>query len=182
MRIAMLAPISWPLPPTGYGPWEQVAYNLTEELVDLGHDVTLFAAGGSVTRAELVETCPHALSTWPEEQRSAPRRFDPKSGLLEGPPDAERVRDRERRATRIRKADRLETQKGLLGGSRSRVRETGLGGDGDVRGCLLEDPRPAQLEETRKSKQGLWSFSPARYERQPHRHRRVKLTAKNRGT
>ncbi len=50
MRIAMLAPISWPLPPAGYGPWEQVAYNLTEELVNLGHEVTLFAAGGSKVR------------------------------------------------------------------------------------------------------------------------------------
>ena len=88
MRIAMLAPISWPLPPTGYGPWEQVAYNLTEELVKLGHDVTLFAAAGSVTAATLVETCPHALSVWPEAERNAPRRFDARTGLLEGPPDA----------------------------------------------------------------------------------------------
>ena len=52
MRIAMLAPISWPLPPAGYGPWELVAYNLTEELVKLGHDVTLFAAGGSKLRTK----------------------------------------------------------------------------------------------------------------------------------
>ena len=87
MRIAMLAPISWPLPPTGYGPWEQVAYNLTEELVKLGHDVTLFAAAGSVTAAKLVETCPHAMSVWPEAERNAPRRFDARTGLLEGPPD-----------------------------------------------------------------------------------------------
>lgn len=84
----MLAPISWPLPPTGYGPWEQVAYNLTEELVKLGHDVTLFAAAGSVTAAKLVETCPHALSVWPEAERNAPRRFDARTGLLEGGPDA----------------------------------------------------------------------------------------------
>jgi len=87
MRIAMLAPISWSLPPTGYGPWEQVAYNLTEELVKLGHEVTLFAAGGSATGATLVETCPYALSTWPEEERTAACRFDPQTGLLEGPPD-----------------------------------------------------------------------------------------------
>ncbi len=88
MRIAMLAPISWPLPPTGYGPWEQVAHNLTEGLVKLGHDVTLFAAGGSVSSASLVETTPYALETWPEEDKNRSRGFDPASGLLEGPPDA----------------------------------------------------------------------------------------------
>lgn len=83
----MLAPISWPLPPSGYGPWEQVAYNLTEELVRLGHDVTLFAAGGSKTSAGLVQSCPHAFETWPEAERNRPREFDRQSGLLEGPPD-----------------------------------------------------------------------------------------------
>ena len=88
MRIAMLAPINWPLPPSGYGPWEQVAYNLTEELVTLGHDVTLFAAGGTKSRAKVVETCPHALCTWPEPERSRKQHYDPASGLLEGPPDA----------------------------------------------------------------------------------------------
>ncbi len=87
MRIAMLAPISWPLPPMGYGPWELVAYNLTEALVELGHDVTVFAAGGSRTSATLVETVPHALETWPQNERSKPRRYDPSTGLLEGPPD-----------------------------------------------------------------------------------------------
>ncbi len=87
MRIAMLAPISWPLPPDGYGPWEQVAYNLTEGLVDLGHEVTLFAAGGTRSRARVVETCPHALSTWPEAERTRRREYDPQTGLLEGPPD-----------------------------------------------------------------------------------------------
>lgn len=88
MRIAMLAPISWPLPPTGYGPWEQVASNLTEELVKLGHEVTLFAAGGTASNANLVKTVPHALETWPELERNRPRCFDRETGLLEGPPDA----------------------------------------------------------------------------------------------
>jgi glycosyltransferase involved in cell wall biosynthesis len=88
MRIAMLAPISWPLPPTGYGPWELVASNLTEELVGLGHDVTLFAAGGTRSGARVVCTSPHALETWPDHERNRPRAFDAASGLLEGPPDA----------------------------------------------------------------------------------------------
>ena len=87
MHIAMLAPISWPLPPGGYGPWELVAWNLTEELVRLGHEVTLFAAAGTRSSADVVITCPHALETWPEPQRSRPRGLDPTSGLLEGPPD-----------------------------------------------------------------------------------------------
>ncbi len=88
MRIAMLAPISWPLPPQGNGPWEQVAYNLTEELVNLGHEVTLFAAGGSKSRANIVATCPYSLLTWPKAERDRECRYDPQTGLLEGPPDA----------------------------------------------------------------------------------------------
>ena len=88
MRIAMLAPISWPVPPPGYGPWELVASNLTEALVRLGHEVTLFAAGGSRTTAKLVTTVDHALETWPDAERSRPRALDPTTGLLEGPPDA----------------------------------------------------------------------------------------------
>lgn len=88
LSIAMLAPITRPLPPAGYGPWEQVAHNLTEALVRLGHDVTLFAAAGSRTSARLVETTPHALETWPSVERQADQRFDPATGFLEGPPDA----------------------------------------------------------------------------------------------
>ena len=87
MRIAMLAPINWPIPPAGYGPWEQVACNLTEGLVKLGHDVTLFAAGGTTSSATVVETVPYAMSTWPEEERNRVRKYDPETGLLEGPPD-----------------------------------------------------------------------------------------------
>lgn len=83
----MLAPINWPIPPAGYGPWEQVACNLTEGLVKLGHDVTLFAAGGTTSSATVVETVPYAMSTWPEEERNRVRKYDPETGLLEGPPD-----------------------------------------------------------------------------------------------
>jgi glycosyltransferase involved in cell wall biosynthesis len=87
MKIAMLAPISWPIPPAGYGPWEQVACNLTDGLVDLGYEVTLFAAGGSTHRAEVVETVPYSLSTWPEAELKRQRAYDSDTGLLEGPPD-----------------------------------------------------------------------------------------------
>lgn len=53
MRVAVLAPISWRVPPRHYGPWELFASLLTEGLVRRGHDVTLFAAGDSVTAARL---------------------------------------------------------------------------------------------------------------------------------
>jgi glycosyltransferase involved in cell wall biosynthesis len=56
LRIGMIAPISHSYPPSGYGPWERVAHDLTEQLVAMGHDVTLFAAAGSATSAHLIET------------------------------------------------------------------------------------------------------------------------------
>jgi len=87
MRIAMLAPITWPIPPGGYGPWEQVACNMTEGLVARGHEVTLFAAAGSTCSGKVVETVPFALNTCPKEERDRPLGFDPSTGLLEGPPD-----------------------------------------------------------------------------------------------
>lgn len=49
LRIAMLAPISWRVPPRHYGAYEQVAGTLTEGLVHRGVDVTLFATGDSQT-------------------------------------------------------------------------------------------------------------------------------------
>jgi glycosyltransferase involved in cell wall biosynthesis len=54
LRIAMIAPPYLAVPPTGYGGIEQVVSALTEGLVAAGHDVTLFAAPGSVTSARLV--------------------------------------------------------------------------------------------------------------------------------
>lgn len=55
MRIAMLAPLWKTVPPQKYGGTELVASLLTDELVKLGHDVTLYACGGSKTSANLVE-------------------------------------------------------------------------------------------------------------------------------
>ena len=43
LRVAMLAPVAWRVPPRHYGPWEQFASLLTEGLVERGVDVTLFA-------------------------------------------------------------------------------------------------------------------------------------------
>jgi len=62
MRIAVLSPISWRTPPRHYGPWESVVSLLTEELVHLGLDVTLFATGDSQTSGKLVAVCPRPYS------------------------------------------------------------------------------------------------------------------------
>lgn len=58
MKIAMLAPIAWRTPPRHYGPWERVVSLLTEELVSMGADVTLFATADSITGAKLRAVCP----------------------------------------------------------------------------------------------------------------------------
>jgi glycosyltransferase involved in cell wall biosynthesis len=61
MRIAQVAPLTEAVPPKLYGGTERVVHWLTEELVALGHDVTLFASGDSRTSAKLEATWPRAL-------------------------------------------------------------------------------------------------------------------------
>src|SRR5262245_24770558 len=61
MRIAQVAPLTEAIPPKLYGGTERVVSWLTEELVALGHDVTLFASGDSVTSARLEPMWPRAL-------------------------------------------------------------------------------------------------------------------------
>lgn len=61
MRIAQVAPLTEAVPPKLYGGTERVVHWLTEELVALGHDVTLFASGDSLTSARLDATWPRAL-------------------------------------------------------------------------------------------------------------------------
>jgi glycosyltransferase involved in cell wall biosynthesis len=61
MKIAQIAPLAESVPPRLYGGTERVVFYLTEELVRLGHEVTLFASGDSETSAELVACTPHAL-------------------------------------------------------------------------------------------------------------------------
>jgi len=61
MRIAQVAPLFESVPPQLYGGTERVVSYLTEELVRLGHDVTLFASGDSVTSARLVPCCERSL-------------------------------------------------------------------------------------------------------------------------
>ena len=61
MRIAQIAPLTEAVPPTLYGGTERVISWLTEELVGLGQDVTLFASGDSITAAKLEPVWPRAL-------------------------------------------------------------------------------------------------------------------------
>jgi glycosyltransferase involved in cell wall biosynthesis len=61
MKIAQIAPLAESVPPKLYGGTERVVSYLTEELVRLGHDVTLFASGDSETSAKLVGCSKHAL-------------------------------------------------------------------------------------------------------------------------
>ena len=61
MRIAQIAPLTEAIPPKLYGGTERVVSWLTEELVALGHEVTLFASGDSVTRAKVEPIWPQAL-------------------------------------------------------------------------------------------------------------------------
>jgi glycosyltransferase involved in cell wall biosynthesis len=66
LRVAVLAPISWRVPPRHYGPWEQFASLLTEGLVDRGVDVTLFASGDSKTAGKLASVIPRGYSEDPD--------------------------------------------------------------------------------------------------------------------
>ena len=64
MRIAVLSPVWFPVPPSGYGGIEWVVSLLADGLVDAGHQVTLFASGDSHTRASLASVFPVAPSEW----------------------------------------------------------------------------------------------------------------------
>jgi glycosyltransferase involved in cell wall biosynthesis len=72
MKIAQIAPLIESVPPRFYGGTERVVSYLTEELVRLGHDVTLFASGDSVTSARLVSCATTALRLDPKVRDPIP--------------------------------------------------------------------------------------------------------------
>ena len=74
MRIAQVAPLAESVPPLLYGGTERIVSYLTEELVNLGHDVTLYASGDSQTRANLVGGCPRALWRDPDIRETLPHQ------------------------------------------------------------------------------------------------------------
>lgn len=61
MRIAQVSPLWESVPPKLYGGTERIVSYLTETLVQMGHEVTLFASGDSSTAARLISICPEAL-------------------------------------------------------------------------------------------------------------------------
>ncbi len=65
LRLAVLGAIGWPSPPPGYGPWEQVAFNIADGMRRRGLDVTLFATGNSRFEGKLVSVVPVGLSEDP---------------------------------------------------------------------------------------------------------------------
>jgi glycosyltransferase involved in cell wall biosynthesis len=70
MRVAVLAPIAWRVPPRHYGPWELFASLLTEGLVARGHEVTLFASADSQTSAQLRSV---VATGWSEDPAIEPK-------------------------------------------------------------------------------------------------------------
>ncbi|MEO6945917.1 MAG: glycosyltransferase family 4 protein [Nitrobacter sp.] len=72
MKIAQIAPLMESVPPRLYGGTERVVSYLTEELVNLGHDVTLFASGDSITSARLISCAKTALRLDPNVVDSIP--------------------------------------------------------------------------------------------------------------
>ena len=64
MRVGVISPVWFPVPPTGYGGIEWIVHLLTEGLVEAGADVTLFASGDSVTGARLEAVYERAPSEW----------------------------------------------------------------------------------------------------------------------
>jgi glycosyltransferase involved in cell wall biosynthesis len=72
MRIAQIAPLAESCPPRLYGGTERIVSHLTEELVRLGHDVTLFASGDSITASRLVPCAKTALRLDPRVRDMTP--------------------------------------------------------------------------------------------------------------
>ena len=66
IKIAILSPACWRTPPRKYGPWEQVASNITEGLAARGYDVTLFATADSITSGKLEAVCDVPYGEHPE--------------------------------------------------------------------------------------------------------------------
>lgn len=75
MKIAQIAPLFESVPPKRYGGTERIVSYLTEELVRRGHEVTLFASGGSTTSAELVPCCDKALRLDPTIRDPLPHQI-----------------------------------------------------------------------------------------------------------
>lgn len=67
MKVAVLSTVAWRTPPRHYGPWEQMAANLTEGLVAAGLEVTLFATADSITSARLNSVVESGYAETPDQ-------------------------------------------------------------------------------------------------------------------
>ena len=86
MKVAVLAPPWFAVPPSGYGGIEWIVWLLADGLADHGHEVTLFASGDSRTRAKLASVFEDAPSeqigkSLPELRHWVHRSAAPRSGL-----------------------------------------------------------------------------------------------------
>src|SRR6184192_2639731 len=70
MKIAQIAPLYEAVPPSLYGGTERIVAHLTNALVELGHEVTLFASAEAETRATLVSVRDQAIRLDPEPLKS----------------------------------------------------------------------------------------------------------------
>lgn len=68
MKIAILAPFEESVPPAKYGGTELVVYNLTEQLIKMGHEVALLASGNSRTSAKLEVVFPQSIRSLSDSQ------------------------------------------------------------------------------------------------------------------
>ena len=82
LKIALVAPFEEPVPPRTYGGTERVVNNLANQLVAMGHDVTLFASGDSNTAAKLVACVDRAVRVLPEARRPQIRAALNQQGLI----------------------------------------------------------------------------------------------------
>lgn len=78
MRIAQVSPLFESVPPRLYGGTERIVFNLTEELIQNGHEVTLYASGDSLSRAKLRAPCRESL-----RQAGCREDFAPHAAMFE---------------------------------------------------------------------------------------------------
>jgi hypothetical protein len=72
VKIAQVAPLMESVPPRLYGGTERIVSYLTEELVRMGHEVTLFASGDSITAAQLRGCVPRRYGSTPTSTIPSP--------------------------------------------------------------------------------------------------------------
>ena len=148
VKIAVLSPVWFPVPPAGYGGIEWIVSLLADGLADTGHDVTLFASGDSQTRARLHAVYPVAPSEWIRAHvlGAAPCGFVSRAGRRVRGHLGSHGLARARAGIAGPDAGRAHRARPALGRAGRPVRTSRS--DGSARGAHL-DLRPAAPPETR---------------------------------